>query len=103
MTRSSSPAHAGRHPTNLDFDFVNCGRVVGCDVETIGIASFADLLGAILRSRLASLRPSSSIDPQIAALIEHVEAAAVEAGYGSVNVIREAPAATATYCLPSIE
>ena len=43
------------------------------------------------------------LDPQIAALIGHVEAVAATARYGSAKVIREEPAATATYCLPSIE
>jgi UDP-GlcNAc:undecaprenyl-phosphate/decaprenyl-phosphate GlcNAc-1-phosphate transferase len=84
-------------------DYVNCERALGCVVEATGIDSFADLLGAGLRKKLSSLRPSPSIDPQIAALVAHVEAVAIESRYGSLNVIKAAPAATATYCLPSIE
>jgi UDP-GlcNAc:undecaprenyl-phosphate GlcNAc-1-phosphate transferase len=80
-------------------DYVNCARQADCAVETSGIAPFADLLGTKLRAKLASLRPSGSLDPQIAALVEHVE----QARHGSAKVMRAAPAATATYCLPSIK
>jgi hypothetical protein len=69
----------------------------GCALETTGLAAFADLLGDRLRSKLAWLRPSGSLDPQIAALIARLES------YGSPKVMREAPAATAIYCLPSIK
>ena len=58
-----------------DEDYVSCAREVECAVETAGIASFAHLLGNKMRARRAALRPSASIDPQIAALIEHVETA----------------------------
>jgi hypothetical protein len=60
-----------------DSDYVTCAREVGCTLETTGIACFADLLGSALRGKL--LRPSCSIDPQIAALVGRVQAAAAEA------------------------
>ena len=82
-----------------EHDYVNCSRQADCATETSGIASFADLLGSKLRSKLPSLRSSGSLDPQIAALVEHVE----QARHGSVKVMSAAPAATATYCLPSIK
>jgi UDP-GlcNAc:undecaprenyl-phosphate GlcNAc-1-phosphate transferase len=81
-----------------DHDYVKCERELGCEVETTGIASFADLLGATLRVRIGSLRASSSIDPQISALAGHVEAAA--ARYGSASAARAVPA---TYCLPTVK
>jgi len=85
-----------------EHDYVNCDRGVGCLVETTGLAHFADLLGGKLRQKLATLRPSGSIDPQLSALAGHLGAAAGQ-GYGSPKVMREAPAATAMYCLPSME
>ncbi len=78
-------------------DYVSCDREIGCALETTGLAAFADLLGDRLRSKLARLRPSGSLDPQIAALVGRVES------YGSAKVMRAAPAATAIYCLPSIK
>src|SRR5207247_514333 len=81
-----------------DSDYVTCAREVGCTLETTGIACFADLLGSALRGKL--LRPSYSIDPQIAALVGRVQAAASGGGYG-VKTIRETPAAT--YLWPSVE
>jgi len=36
-------------------------------------SAFADLLANKLRAKLPSLRPSASIDPQIAALVAHIE------------------------------
>jgi len=45
-------------------------------VATLGIAAFADLLANKLRAKLPSLRPSASIDPQIAALVAHIEGSA---------------------------
>jgi UDP-GlcNAc:undecaprenyl-phosphate/decaprenyl-phosphate GlcNAc-1-phosphate transferase len=59
-------------------DYVNCGRQVECAVETTGIATFAHLLGNKLRAKLPYLRPSASIDPQIAALVAHVDVPHVE-------------------------
>ena len=91
-----------RIPVSPD-DYVNCDREIGCALETTGLAAFADLLGDRLRRKLVLLRPSASIDPQIAALAGHVAAAARQTGYGSAKVMRDAPAATATYCLPSIK
>lgn len=55
-------------------NYVNCAREVEGAAETTGIASFAHLIGATMRAKLPSLRPSVSIDPQIAALIDQVEA-----------------------------
>jgi UDP-GlcNAc:undecaprenyl-phosphate GlcNAc-1-phosphate transferase len=55
-------------------DYVNCAREVEGAAEITGAASFAHLLGTKMRAKLPSLRPSTSIDPQIAALIGHVEA-----------------------------
>ncbi|HTM51720.1 MAG TPA: MraY family glycosyltransferase [Bryobacteraceae bacterium] len=86
-----------------DQDYVNCERALGCQIETIGIASLADLLGGALRARIPSLRPTGSIDPQIAALVAHSAGISREPDYGSVKVSMDAPAATATYCLPSME
>ncbi len=82
-----------------DQDYVNCARRVECAVAATGVATFADLLGSKLRARLPALRPSASIDPQIAALAGRL----AEASYGSAKAINDAPAATTTYCLPSIE
>jgi UDP-GlcNAc:undecaprenyl-phosphate GlcNAc-1-phosphate transferase len=97
-SNDGSPGWTVRIPLSEE-DYVNCSRQVECAVSVAGIAAFADLLGTTLRARLPSLRPSGSIDPQIAALIEHV----AEAHYGSAKAISAAPAATTTYCLPSIE
>ena len=67
-------------------DYVNCAREVEGSQETTGIAALAHLLGARLRARLPALRPSGSIDPQIAALIDHVESASASlAASGSLN------------------
>jgi UDP-GlcNAc:undecaprenyl-phosphate GlcNAc-1-phosphate transferase len=55
-------------------DYLNCAREVDSAGETAGIAAFADLIGQTLCGKLPALRPSDSIDPQIAALIERVEA-----------------------------
>jgi UDP-GlcNAc:undecaprenyl-phosphate GlcNAc-1-phosphate transferase len=87
-----------RIPLSED-DYVNCSRQVKCAVSATGAAAFADLLGTTLRARLHLLRPSGSIDSQIAALIEHV----AEAHYGSAKVMNAAPAATSPFCVPSIE
>ena len=87
-----------RIPLSED-DYVNCSRQVECGVSATGVAAFADLLGTGLRERLPLLRPSGAIDPQIAALIEHV----AEAHQGSAKAMSAAPAATTTYCLPSIK
>jgi hypothetical protein len=57
-------------------DYVNCARQANCAVKTSGIAAFADLLASTLRAKLPSLRPSASIDPQIAALVAHIKASA---------------------------
>ena len=86
-----------------ELDYVTCDREIGCALETTGLAAFADLVGDRLRGKLVLLRPSASIDPQIAALAGRLAAAAGQAGYGSAKVMREAPAATATYCLPSMK
>lgn len=74
--RPSSPTDCWtmRIPLSPD-DYVNCSREVEGVAETTGIASFAHLLGDKMRAKLPSLRPSGSIDPQVAALIAHVEAA----------------------------
>jgi len=56
-------------------DYVNCAREVDGIVESTGIGSFAHLLGGKMRAKLPTLRPSASLDPQVAALIAHVEAA----------------------------
>ena len=55
-------------------DYVNCAREVEGGAEISGIASFAHLVGTKMRAKQPSLRPSTSIDPQIAALVERVEA-----------------------------
>jgi hypothetical protein len=88
-----------RIPLSED-DYINCSRQLECAVPSAGIAAFADLLGTTLRARLPLLRPSGSLDPQIAALVEHVES---EALHGSAKAMSAAPAATTKYCLPSIE
>jgi UDP-GlcNAc:undecaprenyl-phosphate GlcNAc-1-phosphate transferase len=69
-----------------EHDYVNCSRQTGCAVAALGIAAFADLLANNLRAKLPSLRPSASIDPQIATLVAHIEA--------SANGIVLTPAAT---------
>ena len=56
-----------------DRDYVNCSRQAGCAVAALGVAAFADLLASKLRAKLPTLRPSASIDPQIAALVAHIE------------------------------
>jgi UDP-GlcNAc:undecaprenyl-phosphate GlcNAc-1-phosphate transferase len=66
-------------------DYVNCARQANCTVKTLGIAAFADLLASKLGAKLPYLRPSASIDPQIAALAAHIE--------GSANVAARAAAA----------
>ncbi len=78
-------------------DYVNCSRQAESAVSATGLAAFADLLGTTLRARLPLLRPTGSIDPQIAALIDHI----TEAHHGSAKAMSAAPAATTTYCLPS--
>ena len=54
-------------------DYLNCARQADCAVSTAGIAAFADLLVSRLGAKLPSLRPSASIDPQIASLVAHIE------------------------------
>ena len=97
-SNDASPGWTVRIPLSEN-DYVNCSRRVECPVSATGVAALADLLGTTLRARLPLLRPTGSIDPQIAALIEHI----AEAHQGSAKAISEAPAATTTYCLPSIE
>ncbi len=60
-----------RIPVSQD-DYVNCDRQADCAVALTGVAPFADLLGSKLRAKLSSLRPSGSIDPEIAALVAHI-------------------------------
>lgn len=84
-------------------DYVNCGRRAECAMATTGIAGFADLLGTKLRAKLPSLRPSASIDPQIAALTGHLIAEEAEFHQGRAKAMSAAPAATTTYCLPPIQ
>jgi hypothetical protein len=84
-------------------DYVNCARRADCAITTTGIAAFADLLGTKLRAKLPALRPSASIDPEIAALVELLTVHGAEAPQGSVKAMSAAPAATTTYCLPSIK
>ena len=62
-----------------DQDYVNCSREVDGAGETTGIASFAHLICQTLRGRLEELRPSGSIEPQIAVLVERVEVEARKA------------------------
>ncbi|MGH9720031.1 MAG: MraY family glycosyltransferase [Bryobacteraceae bacterium] len=78
-----------------DRDYVNLSGDVGATGQALDLAYFADALAKALQARRPELRATLSIDPQIAALAGSL------AAYGSVNVISEPPAATATYCLPS--
>jgi hypothetical protein len=68
----AAPGWSMRIPLSEN-DYVNCSRQTGCGVAALGIAAFADLLANTLRAKLPSLRPSTSIDPQIAALVAHIE------------------------------
>jgi len=72
-----------RIPLSED-DYVSCARQVECAVETTGIAALAHLLGNKLPAKLPYLRPSASIDPQIAALAAHVDLAHVEKERASI-------------------
>jgi UDP-GlcNAc:undecaprenyl-phosphate GlcNAc-1-phosphate transferase len=77
-----------------EHDYVNCSREAGCKVAALGVAAFADLLAISLRAKLPSLRPSAGIDPQIAALVAHIE--------GNADGSILAPPATAAMRLPSL-
>jgi len=73
-------------------DYVSFEREAGGVAETSGIASFMQLLGHRLRPRVPELRPSGTIEPQLATLIDHVEAAAQE----------EALSDSSDSCAPSV-
>jgi UDP-GlcNAc:undecaprenyl-phosphate GlcNAc-1-phosphate transferase len=72
---AAAPGWTMRIPLS-EHDYVNCSRQTGCAVAALGIAAFADLLANNLGAKLPSLRPSASIDPQIAALVAHIHGTA---------------------------
>jgi hypothetical protein len=72
---AAAPSWTMRIPLS-EHDYVNCSRQTGCAVAALGIAAFADLLANNLGAKLPSLRPSASIDPQIAALVAHIHGTA---------------------------
>jgi UDP-GlcNAc:undecaprenyl-phosphate GlcNAc-1-phosphate transferase len=74
-------------------DYVNCARQADCAVATAGLAAFADLMVNKLAAKLPSLRPSASIDPQIAALATYLE----DSADGTVLVAVAGPRSLTNY------
>jgi hypothetical protein len=66
-------------------DYVNCAREVNGH-EAAGAAFFAHLLGSKLIPKLAALRPSAILDPEIAALARSLEIASTPAFTASASL-----------------
>jgi len=67
-----------------DEDYVNFRHEVDAPATT-GIAPFLQLLGHMMRAKLPTLRPTGTIEPQIAALMDHLKAASIRTNAAGIG------------------